>query len=154
MALSLLDRLTDLEPALKREPPMSSWEESRVLKASLCRDLGVLLNTRRAKEDFDPAFTESTNSLLTFGVADFSSFSLKNFPEQERLRRSVERAVREFEPRLTRVTVKIDEPDPLKATLRFQISAQLRVDFGGEEVLFDASLRRDSHRFAVTGANT
>ena len=57
---------------------MSSWEEMRQFKAALCRDLAALLNTRRAEQDFDPAFEQATNSLLTFGVADFTSFNLKN----------------------------------------------------------------------------
>jgi type VI secretion system protein ImpF len=153
MELSLLDRLTDLEPNSSKEAQMSSWEELRVFKASLCRDLGVLLNSRRAAEDFDPEFTEATNSLLSFGVADFTSFNLKNLPEQERVRRSIERAIRAFEPRLSRVTVSLEPPDPLKPLLRFQISALLVTGAPGEDILFDATLRRDSRRFAVSGAN-
>ena len=72
-------------------------------KASLCRDLAALLNMRRAEEDFDRSYQEATNSLLTFGVADFTSLNLKNGIDQERVRRSMERAIRQFEPRLTRV---------------------------------------------------
>jgi type VI secretion system protein ImpF len=154
MPLSLLDRLTDLEPQLKRDAASGSWDESRAFKASLCRDLGVLLNTRRAQEDFDPAYAEATGSLLTFGVADFTSFNLKNLPEQERVRRSIERAIREFEPRLARVTVLLEPPDLLKPELRFQISAVLKMDSDAEPVMFDATLRRDSRRIAVSGANS
>jgi type VI secretion system protein ImpF len=152
MDVSLLDRLTDLDPDSSREAQVSSWEELREFKATLCRDLGVLLNTRRAQQDFSPAFTEATGSLLTFGVVDFTAFNLKNQPEQERVRRSMERAIREFEPRLARVTVTVEPPDPLKPILRFQISAVLRTGAAGEDVLFDATLRRDSRRFAVAGA--
>lgn len=153
MALSLLERLTDLEPDSKKETQMGSWEEFRVFKAALCRDLAVLLNTRRAAEDFSPAYTEATRSLLTFGVVDFTAFNLKNLPEQERVRRSMERAIREFEPRLGRVTLTMEPPDPLTPILRFQISASLRTAAPGEDVLFDATLRRDSRRFAVSGVD-
>ena len=153
MELSLLDRLTDLEPDTAKEARVNSWEELRVFKASLCRDLGVLLNSRRAIEDFNPEFTEATNSLLTFGVADFTAFNLKNQPEQERVRRSIERAIREFEPRLSRVTVSMEQPDPLKPLLRFQVAAVLVTGAPGEDIVFDATLRRDSRRFAVCGAN-
>ena len=153
MELSLLDRLTDQEPDSSNEAQLSSWEESRMFKAALCRDLAVLLNTRRAAEDFSPVFAEATNSLLTFGVVDFTAFNLKNQPEQERVRRSMERAIREFEPRLGRITVTVEPPDPLKPILRFQIAAVLRTGSAGEDVLFDATLRRDSRRFAVSGAN-
>jgi type VI secretion system protein ImpF len=154
MALSLLDRLTDLEPNLKKEAAAGSWEELRAFKASLCRDLAVLLNTRRATEDFDPSYVEATKSLLTFGIADFTSYNLKNLPEQELVRRSVERAIREFEPRLARVTVSLEKSDSLRPVLQFQISAVLRAELGGDAVMFDATLHRDSRRIAVSGADS
>ena len=154
MALSLLDRLTDLEPGSKKEAAPGSWEESRLFKASLCRDLAVLLNSRRATEDFDPSYSEATRSLLSFGIADFTSFNLKNLPEQELVRRSMERAIREFEPRLTRVTVSLQAPDPLKPVLQFQVSAILRTEAGGDAIVFDATLHRDSRRIGVAGTDS
>ena len=113
VTLSLLDRLFDLQPESQAEAPLSSWEQLRQLKASLCRDLSALLNTRRAEEDFDPAYTEATNSLLSFGIVDFTSYNLKSGAEQDQVRRSIERAIRQFEPRLARVSVSLEEPDPL-----------------------------------------
>src|SRR5262245_34422007 len=105
-SLSILERLSE------NQPPSSSWNEIAELKRALCQDLAALLNTRRAEEHFDAKYEEATNSLLTFGVADFTSYNLKNAIEQERVRLSIERAIRLFEPRLTRVTVILDEPDP------------------------------------------
>ena len=151
--LSLLDRLTDLQPESKTEPPMSSWEEMREFKASLCRDLEAILNTRRAEEDFDPAYEEATNSLLTFGVADFTAYNVQNSIEQERVRLSIERAIRKFEPRLARVTVTMAEPDPLRPLLRFEIAALLQVNAAAEPVLFEVALHRDLRRMAVSGAD-
>ena len=144
-ALSLLDRLTE------RQAPSSSWAE---VKASLCEDLAALLNTRRAENDFDSSYEQAANSLLTFGVADFTPYNLRNAVEQERVRHSIERAIRLFEPRLSRVTVTLDEPDPLKPVLRFQISALLRTEAPGQAVLFDVTLHRESRRVAVSGANS
>jgi type VI secretion system protein ImpF len=150
LSLSILDRLTDLEPASTRDPRGSSWETLREYKAALCRDLASLLNTRRAELDFDPAYQEAVNSVLTFGIVDFTAYNLKNSIEQERVRRSIERAIRQFEPRLGRVTVSLEPPSPLRPVLRFQIEAVLRTT--AEPVLFDASLHRDSRRIAVSGA--
>jgi type VI secretion system protein ImpF len=136
--LSILDRLTE------KDGPLDSWQ-------GLCRDLAALLNTRRAEQDFASIYEEATDSLLSFGVADFTSYNLKNEIDQEHVRGSIERAIRQFEPRLTHVTVSMDEADPLKPVLQFQISALLRSE--GESVLFDVTLQRDSRRFAVSGAN-
>ncbi len=151
--LSLLDRLLDFQPGSQAEAPLSSWEQLREFKTSLCRDLSALLNTRRAEQDFDPAYEEATNSLLSFGITDFTSYNLKSGDEQEQVRRSIERAIRRFEPRLARVSVSIEEPDPLRPVLQFQIEALLRIGPAGEPVAFDVSLHRESRRVAVSGGN-
>ena len=139
-------------PDSRREATLSPWEEEREAKASLCRDLAVLLNTRRAERDFSPEFEDAENSVLTFGIVDFTSYNLKGTADQERVRRSIERAIRQFEPRLTRVFVAAEPVDILKPVLRFQISAVLREDQTGEPLLFDVTLHRDSRRIGVSGA--
>src|ERR1035437_871931 len=151
---SLLDRLLDLQPESQAEAPVSSWEQLREFKTSLCRDLSALLNTRRAEQVFDPAYEEATNSLLSFGIADFTSYNLKSGVEQDQVRRSIERAVRQFEPRLARVTVSIEEPDPLRPVLQFQIAAMLRIEPASESVVFDVTLQRESRRMAVSGGDS
>jgi type VI secretion system protein ImpF len=147
VVLSLLDRLMDRGP----EAPRNSWDEERNFRAALCRDLSALFNTRRAESDFDPAYEEATNSLLGFGIADFTSYNLTNAVEQERVRRSIERAIRQFEPRLTRVDVSIEQPDPLRPLLQFQINAFLRAGSDTEPVVFDITLQRESRRMLVSG---
>lgn len=147
MELSLLDRLAGIET------PLNPWERRRELERSLCRDLTDLLNTRRAEQDFDAAYEEATNSLLSFGIPDFTSYDLKNTTDQERVRGSIERAIRQFEPRLARVKVSLEKPDLVRPTLRFQVEAQLRDGADSEDVVFDATLPRDSRRIAVSGAN-
>src|SRR5215469_18517478 len=136
VTLSLLDRLTDLDPESKREVPLNPGAQRREFWSGLCRDLTALLNTRRATEDFDRTFEEAVNSLLTFGIADFTSFNLKKGIEQEQLRRFMERAVRQFEPRLERVTVTIEETDSQRPVLLLQIAAVLRTP-SAEPVVFD-----------------
>src|SRR5258708_2915366 len=151
--LSLLDRLRDLQPESQVEAPMTSWEQFREFRISLCRDLSALPNPRRAEQDFDPAYTEAPNSLLSFGIADFPSYTLKSGVEQDQVRRSIERAIRQFEPRLARVSVSIEEPDPLRPVLQFQIDALLRLGPADEPVTFDVALFRESRRLAVSGGN-
>lgn len=150
--LSLLDRLTDLDPDSSREAPASEWEILRVSKESLCRDLAAILNTRRDDDEIDPKYEEVNNSLAAFGIADFTAYNLLNGVEQEKVRRSIERAIRSFEPRLTRVSVALEPVDPLRPMLRFQIHAVLRLP-PAEPIVFDAVLHRDSRRVAVSEAS-
>jgi len=153
IVFSLVDRLIDLDPEAEQEIPVSSWEQEREFKRRLCRDLTALLNTRRAEHDFDPAFEECTNSLLSFGINDFTSYNLKNAIEQEQVRRSIERAIRQFEPRLARVEVTVEPPDEARPVLQFQIAAFLRMETEGEPVVFDITLQRESRRMIVSGGN-
>jgi len=146
---SLLDRLIDLDPELQQDVQQTTDEQMREFRSALCRDLSALLNTRRASEDFDRSYEEATNSLLTFGIIDFTSYNLKNGTDQEQLRRSMERAIRRFEPRLERVAVSIDEADPHRTVLRLQIAAVVKTD--AEPVVFDAAVHSDSRRVAVSG---
>jgi type VI secretion system protein ImpF len=148
LELSFIDRLVDTKGAKRMA---NAWEHARELRATLCRDLSDLLNTRRAERDFDASFDEATNSILSYGIPDFTQYDLKNTAEQERVRISIERAVRQFEPRLTRVKVTLEPPNPVNPTLRFQIEAQLRDENDTEDVLFDATVQRESRRISVSG---
>jgi type VI secretion system protein ImpF len=150
----LLDRLIDLDPAVTAEAPLTHGAQLRRFEAGLCRDLSALLNTRRAAEELDPEYEECRNSLLSFGIADFTSYNLKSGAEQEDLRRSIERAIRRFEPRLARVSVTLEEPDPVQPVLRFQIEALMWSEALPEAVVLDASLRRESRRIAVSGGRS
>lgn len=151
MGLALLDRLAvKHSTAVESQDGPRSLAASRSLIASVCRDLTGLLNTRRATQDFDSAFDEAANSVLTFGVADFTSFNLTNAEDQERVRCSMERAIRQFEPRLASVSVSIDEVRETRPILQFHIDAVLKTGSQREPIGLSASLARDSRRIAVS----
>jgi type VI secretion system protein ImpF len=128
--------------------PDASVEE---LRESVIRHLEVLLNTRNSESDPDPAFPECSSSVLAYGVADFSSLILSDGAHCESLRRSAERAVRMYEPRLTRVKVALQAWDQSQTALSLSIIADLRVEPENEPVEFNAFLAKDSRRFLVSG---
>lgn len=125
----------------------------RRFKEAVCRDLTALLNTRHI-EDFDGSFEESTKSLLTFGVIDFTAFNLTSEMDQERVRYSVERAIRQFEPRLTHLIVTLEQADSSNLILHLRIEAFLRNESRREPVSFGMTLHRDSRRIIVSGADS
>lgn len=149
MELSFIDRLVDPRVTAK---PANQWEHEREFRASLCRDLGDLFNTRRAESDFDPAFVELTNTLLTFGIPDFTQYDLENEAERRRVLSSLKGAIENFEPRLKDVIVSLEPLNKLNPVLRFRIDARLRDGGDIENVSFDATVQRESRRFLVTGA--
>jgi len=137
---SILDRLLDDQS----EPPAQSSHHFHSLdqvKQAVTRDLEALLNTRRERfEDLPPEFVEARQSLVTYGLPDFSALSLQSLEDRNRIRRVLEQAVALFEPRLTRVRVTLEAPRAHEQTLRFRIDAMLRVEPAPEPVTFDAML--------------
>jgi len=150
---SLLDRLTDHAPTARVENPLTRLQALRALKTSLWRDLTALLNTKRREEEIAEEFVEATHSLLTYGLPDFASYSLKSPFDQDRLRRAIEATIRRFEPRLEKVAVKLVPPDETDSALHFRVDALLRVEPAPEPVTFETMLQPDSGHFVVLGEN-
>ncbi len=140
---SLFDRLTDSEPANSREVPPPEWDQRENYRLSVARDLTNLLNTRRNEADIPEEFELTRESILAYGLQDFTVAPV----DRETVRRGVERTIRRFEPRLSRVQVVVTETNSL--TYSFRISAVLRLDLSAEPVEFDASLPVESRRFRV-----
>jgi type VI secretion system protein ImpF len=140
---SLFDRLTDAEPRNSREVVPPEWEQLREYKQSVARDLTHLLNARRSQSDIPEVFEYTRESVAAFGVQDFTMAPM----DREAIRRAVERTVRLFEPRLSRVQVAVVEGTEFQ--FLFRISGMLRMDEGLEPVVYDADLPKESRRFQV-----
>ena len=141
--VSLIDRLTDLEPRNSREVQPAEWEQFREFKNSVARDLTSLLNTRRSEADIPEDFQATRESVAAYGIQDFTTAPM----DREAIRRAVERSVRIFEPRLSRVVVTLVESGAFDFS--FRISGLLRMDTGLEPVVYDADLPKESRRFRV-----
>jgi type VI secretion system protein ImpF len=136
----------------KMRKPVPSSANVRELKKSISRDIEALLNTRRELLDGAPAeCTEINNSLLMFGLPDFTSYSLLNPEHRKVMRRSVEEALTKFEPRLKSVRVTLEPPSKLDVALHFRIEALLRLDPAPEPVSFDAALQLGTSSYSVRG---
>jgi type VI secretion system protein ImpF len=122
-----------------------------MLKASLVRDMSALLNTKRRETEVPEEFSELRQSLLMFGLPDFTSFSLRNPVEQNRLRREVESTIRRFEPRLIGVTVHLEPRGEFDPGLHFRVDAQLKMEPEPEPVRFDTVLQADTCHFVIAG---
>ncbi|HET9883443.1 MAG TPA: type VI secretion system baseplate subunit TssE [Candidatus Binatia bacterium] len=147
---SILDRLLDDEPEISTEPASTRIKNLRSLERSVARDLEALLNSRQETlQELPSEFKEVSRSLLTYGLPDFTSFSLLTQEDRLRIRRSVEDAINRFEPRLLRVRVALEAPREHDRGLRFRIDAFLRVDPSPEPVTFDAVLQMNTQQYVI-----
>jgi len=145
---SVLDRLIDTEPEVPSEPEVSRAKSLGQLKQSVRRDLQSLFNTRHGRPSL-LARGELDSSLLNYGLPDFSSASIVNLLDQNRIRRALETAVANFEPRLRDVKVKLLPTPETERALHFRIDARLRVEPAPEPVTFDTVLHIHSGEYEI-----
>jgi len=148
---SVLDRLLDDAPVEATDPPSTLGQDLENLKRAVQRDLESLLNTRQEALTDLASYPELQNSLLTYGLPDFTSLSLQNTDDRVRMREAIEQAIARFEPRLVDVAVAIDQPDEQSQQLGFRVDAYLKVDPVPAPVTFDAVLQLATQQYRIKG---
>ena len=116
-------------------------QDIRQLKLSVRRDLESLLNTRRRCIESPADCRELRDSLVEYGIPDFTGLNMSMPAERERARLEIERVIRRYEPRLKNVAVTV-QPNVNKfdRTLRLRITGVLRTEPEPERVVFDSEL--------------
>lgn len=117
------------------------------LKATVCRDIEWLLNTRRPADMRLDGFPEAGASLMNYGLPDFSQYSSASGIDCEHVCRLIEQALRVFEPRLESRSVKVEyvRTDSLTGLqAQFRIHGMLHVDPVREPVSFDTRIAMDT----------
>lgn len=139
---SILDRLAP------PEEDRGSLGHADSIEDSILRDLEMLLNTRREEFLIPPEFEQTATSIVNFGVPDLAKCgSLRSGPEQAKLCRWIEDALRNFEPRLCNVAVRVVDRENINPVLRFRVEA--KAEFTARRVAFELGLKRDSGELAV-----
>ena len=120
------------------------------LRDAVSADLEELLNTRsEGARLITDSFKECKASSLTYGILDFSSYSLLSPHDRDRIRRSLEQAISLHEARLTRIRVTLEPQRELDRALRFRIDALMELGELGEKVQFDAVLQLNTQTYMV-----
>lgn len=91
---SLLDRLLDDRPFQSAEPAAQRTCSLAEYKASIVRDLEVLVNTRQSlvAEELD-GFSQLGGSILEYGMPDFISRSVLDPHDRRLIQQQLERAI-------------------------------------------------------------
>jgi type VI secretion system protein ImpF len=151
LRLSLLDRLIDEAPDLPFDPPRSRQDQLRSIRESFRRDVEVILNTRRLCRS-PPAALRAIKSALPYcGVPDLVGVSLATQQERLELLRSLEEAIRLFEPRFRSVELSlIAGRDQLDRVLRIRIEAVTQLEPSPGPIVFETALDPATRTFSVT----
>jgi type VI secretion system protein ImpF len=146
----LLDRLIDLDPLNRSEPPLTRAESLRQFRFAVKRDLEWLLNTTRVPMEIPESYAEAERSVLCYGLPDISTITLNNPSDEQRLLRALESAIETFEPRMARpkVTSK-DLFKKSKQAVTFHVEAILLVEPAPERIAFDTVLEISKGAYSV-----
>jgi len=128
---SLLDRLTDKEPDNASDPPSARVIDIRQLEEIVRRDLVWLLNTNNRDTDIDAEqFPYAAKSVLNYGVGEISG-EYSNRTRVDFIRRSIERAIQAYEPRISPASnqvIRREQTEASKAVVTFDIFGELWAD--------------------------
>lgn len=120
------------------------------LREAVRRDLENLLNTRVRALGFPEEYAELADSLVNYGIPDFSRARLGTEEDQKRFLKRIEEAVRIFEPRLRKVQADLLTPaDRSNRQLSFRIKAELLCEPAPLDVEYDSSLQSATGTFQV-----
>jgi type VI secretion system protein ImpF len=131
-------------------------EEARLadVRDALRRDLQRMLNTRLSSAAYPKSLTELEVSLANYGLPDVGGIESGREGTRERMRQIIETAIRGFEPRLVRNSVRVTltgENQPLDRTMRFRIEGTLVVQ-PTERVLLETVHDPSTDQFEVRRA--
>jgi len=147
---SILDRLTDQEPGLAADPPITREESERRFRVAVERDVEALLNTRRSMVPAPEWCPELRRSVYDFGLVDTTGIPVGTKAGKERLLSALQDAIERFEPRLARPRVRLLDAQQVRAPqMRFVVEAVLVMDPGREDVVFDTVLEIASGEYDV-----
>ncbi|MCH8036257.1 MAG: type VI secretion system baseplate subunit TssE [Proteobacteria bacterium] len=126
---SLLDRLTDKDPAKTQESRNDRILSIRELRAIVLRDLAWLFSCTNLASSVDlEAFPEVERSVLNYGLPDLSGQSVDSL-KAGMLERMLDQAIRNFEPRILPKTLKVRllpaDPDRGGNSLAFEIDGDM-----------------------------
>jgi type VI secretion system protein ImpF len=152
---SLLDRLTDDEPALAVEARERRVMSVRSLREGVLRDLAWLLNTTNltsVSERFHLPHVAS--SVLNYGLPDMSGASLAGMNTTD-LERAIRQAIWDFEPRLIRSSVSVKALPTSSSITRitFEIEADMWAQPYPERLYIKTELDLDQAHISLAEAS-
>ncbi len=151
---SLWERLTD--PSLQAGDALAISQASQLdrLRKEILTHLEWLLNSRCCVGEAIEGSEVLRGSIVGYGLPDLSALWTGDPRDRDRLQRTLEDAIRRFEPRLKDVRVEFNPAgrDPSRSMLHYRVSAVIQVKPIARPIQFDTVLELGSKAFLVRGA--
>lgn len=148
---SLLSRLIDDNPQASADSHFNLFTDLPALQQDIKHNLETLLNTRQECHKASNDLIEVEQSVLRYGIADFSQLQFGLLQQQNALCAQIQQAIINFEPRLQNVTVTRlgDNNQDDNRQLHLQIRADIHLKPNSKAAVFETSLDVVNHSFNV-----
>jgi type VI secretion system protein ImpF len=151
---SLLDRLLDDRPHQSTEASSQRLCSLADYKASIVRDLEILVNTRQSLVANElKGFVNLSGSILDYGMPDFTSRSVLDPEDRLLIQRQLEKAITDGDRRFRSVKVQLLAQQTGQRMLTFRVDAVLRLQDVTRQVSFDAVLQVNTQEYKVQNLN-
>ncbi|MCP1418438.1 type VI secretion system protein ImpF [Pseudomonas laurylsulfativorans] len=151
---SLLDRLLDDRPHQSSEASSQRLCSLADYKASIVRDLEILVNTRQSLVANElEGFVNLSGSILDYGMPDFTSRSVLDPKDRLLIQRQLEKAISVGDRRFRSVKVQLLAQQTGQRMLTFRVDAVLRLQDVTRQVSFDAVLQVNTQEYKVQNLN-
>ncbi|NLS11779.1 type VI secretion system baseplate subunit TssE [Vibrio sp. SM6] len=126
-----------------------SPNDADALLGAVHYQLTQLLNAEAPMREVSSAFPQAQGSLLCFGLE--SNQSVSSQIDQDQFSRALERLITAFEPRLSDVSVVVQESDGETNAILFSIMAKVDTPNGPHLFLFDSNLNLSTQQTTMEG---
>ncbi|RML55348.1 Type VI secretion system protein EvpE [Pseudomonas syringae pv. pisi] len=151
---SLLDRLLDDRPHQSVESSSQRLSTLADYKASIVRDLEILVNTRQSLVAGElEGFANLSGTILDYGMPDFTSRSVLDPQDRLLIQRQLEKAISVGDRRFRSVKVQLLAQQTGQRMLTFRVDAVLRLQDISRQVSFDAVLQVNTQEYKVQNLN-
>jgi len=150
IVLSVIDRLMDDDPHESHDPFLDDTALLRTIQQSIRRDLENLLNTRERCTTWNAQHSELENSLINYGLPDFTAAALNAASDPDVLIDAIQKVIQLFEPRLTEVRIRhVTDEFHISRTFQFRIEATVIINEKKHLLLYDSTLESATGQFNV-----
>ncbi|KPW73272.1 type VI secretion system baseplate subunit TssE [Pseudomonas amygdali] len=151
---SLLDRLLDDRPHQSVESSSQRLSSLADYKASIVRDLEILVNTRQSLVANElEGFANLSGTILDYGMPDFTSRSVLDPQDRLLIQRQLEKAISVGDRLFRSVKVQLLAQQTGQRMLTFRVDAVLRLQDISRQVSFDAVLQVNTQEYKVQNLN-
>ncbi|QKZ02394.1 type VI secretion system baseplate subunit TssE [Pseudomonas eucalypticola] len=151
---SLFDRLLDDRPHQSAEAASERLCSLADYKASIVRDLEILVNTRQCLVAGQlKGFAHLHGTILDYGMPDFTSKGVLNPEDRRLIQDQLEKAISTGDRRFRSVKVQLLAQQTGQRMLTFRVDALLRLRDVSRQVTFDAVLQVNTQEYTVQNLN-